>query len=63
MFPRRYFTAWYFAPRYWPQSQGQAPAPPVTVDIPGLEYTSNLNRLHYVTAVNRIHYTSRDEDR
>lgn len=27
MFPRRYFAGRFFAPRYWPQSAGGAPAP------------------------------------
>lgn len=28
MFPRRFFCADYFAPRYFPQSQGSAPVSP-----------------------------------
>lgn len=29
MFARRFFAGRFFAPRYWPQSQGDAPEPPV----------------------------------
>lgn len=30
MFPRRYFPGYYFAPRYFPQSQGVTPTPLAT---------------------------------
>jgi len=35
MFPRRFFGGVYFAPRYWPESQGQAAAATRYWKLPG----------------------------
>lgn len=40
MFARRFFPGRYFAPRYWPQSQGEAS----TIFNPDIELTLGLNR-------------------
>lgn len=40
MFPRRYFPGKFFAPLYWPQSQGQASV----LFNPDIELTMSINR-------------------
>lgn len=54
----------------WTETSAEGAAA-VVLTVPGLEYSSRLNRLHfttqvalfhYTTELNRLHYTTREED-
>lgn len=54
MFARRYFPGRYFAPRFFPQSQGQ-----VAVVYAGrIEYTAAKSVIDYTAEQTRIDYTA-----